>query len=499
MPTNDGKGPAKGGRRKYAHARPSVADSKRAIRPEPAASIAAGGLSAGGAEGGGAQLLLTRRGFLYGALGVAAAAVVGTGAFAAAGGFAPVLDMPALAVPTDSVFTTDDCEFVDDTGSVLTEAASLALPYGSMVWASDPSVAACLLPTETGSPLAQVGLISLGAAKLSTVLERAVAHAEGYEIYDARATAKGIIWTEADILDGNWRVYQAALSGLALGQPVLVHEGGADWEMPTLAASGDYAFWQVLPQLDGGAAEEDSLLMCTSFGAAADASRTLFASTGRMACSPSPTATGIACAPRADTDTTSYQLTHIEAATGDITDALVLPASMKPAYVAYGPSGFAFSFDGIYDYGDGIANLGTYTPTAAPTYSLQAAIADAQDSLRDEEGQLTERTAAEADTRARQAVTDLYSSATWFRFPRTPVTPPAWYGDWLIVKSTRAVSGVKLADRRYFALAVENGAPDYGEFLASYGTCKNVVTYTNINYTPLSGETTKECRVKIWV
>ena len=164
MPTNDGKGPAKGGRRKYAHARPSVADSKRAIRPEPAASIAAGGLSAGGAEGGGAQLLLTRRGFLYGALGVAAAAVVGTGAFAAAGGFAPVLDMPALAVPTDSVFTTDDCEFVDDTGSVLTEAASLALPYGSMVWASDPSVAACLLPTETGSPLAQVGLISLGAA-----------------------------------------------------------------------------------------------------------------------------------------------------------------------------------------------------------------------------------------------------------------------------------------------------------------------------------------------
>lgn len=514
MPTNDRKRPARSGRQRYAHARPSVAASKRAGRPktasalpqqEPAASaqgsasaaFSSAGTSASG-RAGVPELLLSRRGFLYGAVGVAAAAVVGTGAFAAAGGFAPASETPTLSVPEDGVFTTDDCAFIDDAADALSATASLALPYGSMVWASDPAVAACLLPTESGSPLTNVGLISLGSGALTTVLDAAVGAGEGYQIFDARATSDGVVWTEADILDGNWRVYQAPLSGLTLGAPVLVHEGNADWEMPTLAASGSYAFWQVLPQLDGAAATEDSLMLCAQFGAAADATRTLFASHGRMACSPSPTATGIACAPRADTETTNYQLTHIDAATGQVTDALVLPAGMKPIYVAYGASGFAFSFDGIYNYGDGIANLGTYTPVAPPAFDLAAATTDAEDSLRDEEGQLTERAAAQAADRAQQAVCDLYSTASWFRFPRTPVTPPAWYGDWFIVKSTRAVSGVNLAERRYFALDVENGAPDYGEFLASYGTCQNVVTYTNIDYTPLNGDTVKECRVKVW-
>lgn len=469
-----------------------------------AGQVAAAGVSSadspkgGSALGGAGELLLSRRGFLYGAVGVAAAAVVGTAAFAATGGFAPAHETPTLTVPTGSVFTTDDCETIEDAGTVLTETASLALPYGSLVWASDPAVAACLLPTEQGSPLTQVGLITLGSGTLATVLERAVGVDAGYQIFDARATESGVIWTEADILDGNWRVYQASLSGLTLGQPVLVHEAGHDWEMPTLAASGSYAFWQVLPQLGGDAADQDSLMLCTTFGAPAEAVRTLYASQGRMACSPSPTPTGIACAPRADTSTTNYQLTHIDAATGDVTDALVLPASMKPVYVAYGESGFSFSFDGIYNYGDGIANLGTYTPAAAPAFDLQTAVADAQASLRDEEGALSDRAAAEADARAEQAVADLYSTAAWFRFPRTPLTAPAWYGDWFIVKSSRAVAGIDLAERRCFSLEVANGAPDYGEFLASIGPCQNVVTYTNIDYTALDGETTKECRVRVW-
>lgn len=511
---NDRKRPQSKGRSKYAHARPSVAASARATRRKPAAEKGAGsGLGAqipnasgihtdkstgASAKGHAAELLLSRRGFLYGAVGVAAAAVVGTAAFAATGGFSPKRTTAALSVPSDSVFTTEQCEYIDNTANALSNVTSVTLPYGSMVWASDPSVAACLLPTDEGKPLTNVGIISLGAGSCRTVLKSAVGANDGFEIYDARATSDGLIWTEADILDGSWRVYQAAFSGSELGDPILVHEGGTDWEMPTLAASGEYAFWQVLPQLNGNATKEDSLMMCISFGAPSSQARTLYASHGRMACSPSPTTTGIACAPRADTDDTRYQLTHIDAATGEVTDALALPASMKPIYVAYGESGFAFSFDGIYNYGDGIANLGTYTPSAAPVYDLSQATTDAQNSLRDEDGQLTERAAEEAAGLAAQTVADLYSNAEWFRFPRTPVTPPAWCGNWFIVKSTRAISGVDLANKRYFTVDVENGAPDYGEFLASYGTCKNLVTYTNIDYTPINGDLIKECRVKVW-
>lgn len=444
------------------------------------------------------ELLLTRRGFLYGAAAVSAAAVVGVGTYAATGGFSGEQSTPALAVGVDSVFTTEDCSYIEGADEHLRTAQAISMPYGTMVWATDPDVAACLLPTEEGTPLTQVGLIDLNAGEARTVLEAAVGAAEGYEIYDARATSAGLVWTEADILDGNWRVYQAPLAGGALGTPVLVHEAGPDWEMPTLSAGGSYAFWQVLPTVTGNASKEPSVMMCAEFGAPAESSRMLCESHGRMACSPSPTATGIACVPRADTDDVRYQLTHIDAATGEVTDALALPASMKPIYVAHGPTGFAFAFDGIYNYGDGIANLGTYTPVDAPAYDLTAATAEARTALTDEDGVLTERAADEADALAATAVADLYSAAEWFRFPRTPVTPPCWYGDWFIVKSTTAVAGINLADRSYLTLEVENGAPDYGEFLASYGTAPNVVTYTNIDYTPINGDPVRECRVKVW-
>lgn len=57
-----------------------------------------------------------------------------------------------------------------------------------------------------------------------------------------------------------------------------------------------------------------------------------------------------------------------------------------------------------------------------------------------------------------------------------------------MVKSTSAVCGVDLQGKRYFALSAENGADDYGEWLASSGQNDTVVTYSNIDYTPIGGE-----------
>ena len=43
----------------------------------------------------------------------------------------------------------------------------------------------------------------------------------------------------------------------------------------------------------------------------------------------------------------------------------------------WGKTGFSFAFDGIYNYGEGIANLGTYLPMEAPeAVSLTAANAE---------------------------------------------------------------------------------------------------------------------------
>ena len=195
---------------------------------------------------GGHEVLLTRRHFLYGAAGVAALAVLG-GATAYANDHAKGSDdLAVLTVPQEAVYDSQGLEQIEDVDSVATVVATAKLPYGTLLWSSDDQVAACLLPTETAKPLAQVGLLSLESGTCTTVLEHAVGEDEGFEIYDVRGNASGLIWTEADIMDGLWRVYGAKVKGEKLGKARLLDEGDGNWEMPTLAVAGAYGFWQCL-------------------------------------------------------------------------------------------------------------------------------------------------------------------------------------------------------------------------------------------------------------
>lgn len=365
-------------------------------------------------------------------------------------------DLEILDVAEDAVFTTEQCEFIEDASSVSSVSAQASLPYGTMVWADDDNVAACLLPCETSSPLAQVGLLWLSDGSMETVLEEAVGHSEGFEIYNVRANSHGAIWTEADILNGEWRLYAAKLENGGLASPQVVAEGTSEWETPSIAVSDNFAFWQIVPRKEGPRSEESSLLMRASFGSGSDDAKVVYESKGRFACPLSGTADGVTIAPRADVSGTYYQLVQISADSGQAKDTLSLPSSMKPAFISYGSTGFSFAFDSIYSLGGGISNLGTYTP-------------------------------ANGDT-----------SGTWFRFPRTPVTTPAWTDGFFVVKSTSVVACVDLEAKRYFTIQPENATQGYGEFLASSGACNRVVTYSNIDYTPINGERICECNVRVW-
>lgn len=407
----------------------------------------------------GGEILLTRRHFLYGALGVGALAAVG-------GGTAVVIqatqnnndDLTILEVPEAAVTTQESFTQVEDPATRMGLIGSFDLPFGTLVWANDNSIAATLQPTEGSKPLTQVGLLSLASGNCPIVLEQAVGQSAGFEIYDVRATTKGVIWTEADILDGVWRVYAATSDGASIGTPRLLEEGGTDWETPSIAAVGNHAFWQVLPRTDGNKSTEDSLLKRASFGS--EDSEVVYTSHGRMSTPPYADGDSVVITPRADSSGTYYQLTRIDADSGSVTDTMVLPQSMKPLEAGYGSTGFMFSFDAIYNYGGGIANLGTYVPAST--------VSDGS-----------------------------YSDAPWFRFARTPSAPPAWCGGYLMVRSTTAVCGVNLDAGEYFAFDVADGA-DYGEYLASTGAHDTVVTYTNIDHQPLSGEAVNCCRVRVW-
>ena len=433
---------------------------------------------------GGHELLLTRRHFLYGVAGVAALAAVGGGAAWAAGRSNDDDALKTLKVPEGAVTAQSSLEKMESYEDAVTLAGSAKLPFGTLVWCSDDAVAACLLPTETAKPLAEVGLLDLVSAECTTILEHAVGEAEGFEIYDVRANAAGVIWTE---------VYAAPLSGTTLGEPQLLDEGDVNWEMPTLAVAGAFAFWQRLPQLDGNARVEDSLLKRAAFGTANV--QMVYASQGRMACAPTSCGDSLTLAPRARTSGTYYQLTHLDAATGEVTDACVLPSSMRPMECSWGKTGFSFAFDGIYNYGEGIANLGTYLPMEAPeAVSLTAANAEETAAETDE----ADDAAPYLPVACANPGTEAYSAVPWFHFAANPLSVPCWCGDWLMVRGGSFVVAVDLAGRRYAQLPLEEGSGDYNDFLASTHVGTRAVTYCNVDYTPIGGEQQKHCLVRIW-
>lgn len=409
----------------------------------------------------GGTLEITRRHFVIGAVGIAALAGIGAAAGAVAGHLrdASADNVDVLTVPEAAV-TTNDSLSESDLESHLSLAGSYELTYGTQVWASGDDVACCLVPGETSTPLSTVELLWLGSGQTQVALGQAVGQADGYNIFDARATGSGLVWVEADILEGAWRVYTAALSNGEVLEPTLVEEGQTlDWETPQIAAVGTTAYWQVMPRADGDYSTEPSLLRAASFGSP-DA-RDVYSSAGRMATPPYAAAGGVVITPRADTSGVHYQLTLISEQTDEVLDAMTLPQSMSPLEAGYGDTGFMFSFDAIYNYGDGISQLGTYVP-------LQAA--------------------AGAD----------YSGVPWYRYNRNPTAPPAWCGGYLFVKALTSVVGVDFSAGNYFQLGVESGADDYGDYLASSGSNGTVVTFSNINSDPLEGEARTCCLVRVW-
>lgn len=407
--------------------------------------------------------LLTRRQLLYGALGAGAVVAVGAGAGALALGGSKTEtsggDVEHLMVPADAVTPLADLEVIDNAEDKVRLVSDHELPYGTLIWMNDDSVAACLFPTDSGTPLAQIGLLYLQSGSSSTVLEKAVGSDEHFEIYDVRATSDGLIWTEAHVLKGAWRIYTARIANGSLGEPALLDEGNETYDTPTIAATGSHVFWQVLPKLPN-----DDKLPCKLMRATvgnADAS-CVYESARRMGTPVYAGTDSVTIAPRLDSPTVYYQLTNIDAASGNVVDQITLPSSMTPLEAGYGRTGFMFSFPDIYNNDSGIANLGTYTPMEKPSTS---------------EG---------------------YSSAKWFGFARTPTAAPAWCNDLLIVKSSYSVCGVDLSEGTYFAIDVDDGADTYGDYLASSGAHDTFVTYANIDHTPVEGKSTHACIAKIW-
>ena len=184
----------------------------------------------------------------------------------------------------------------------------------------------------------------------------------------------------------------------------------------------------------------------------------VYTSMGRMSSPVYGYKDGVVITPRAKSGNIYYQLTYLDQ-NDKVKDSICLPQNMKPLEAGYGNTGFNFAFDAIYNYGEGISNLGTYTPLSKTN--------------------------------------DEYKDLKWVNFSRNPSAAPAWYKNYFIVRSTMSVCALDLDNQTYSVLNRPNASDDYGDYLASTGHCDNIVTYANIFDQPVTGEERKYCLLRI--
>lgn len=421
------------------------------------------------------KLLITRRTLIYGAIGAGAIVAGSAGIkFATDTISNNNSSIETLSVGKNDVINSDS--LTESPNQFLSVDREIELPYGTLAFANSSNVIACLIPTDKAKPLSVVDLININSGKRIEALTESVGQKEGYEIYDVRANDEGIVWTEVNILQGEWRIYVSTFSDGYDINPILVDKGGQDWETPTITITNQAAYWQVMPIAGKGKASLNSSLkkinlksivsdetnMTSRYESNSQISNcpnTVYVSEGRMSSPVYAYNDGVVITPRAKSGNIFYTLTYIDA-NNHVVDSVSLPQNMKPLEAGYGATGFNFCFDAIYNYGDGISNLGYYAPITKNK--------------------------------------DSYNNLKWLNFSRNPSAAPAWFNNLFVVRSTMAVCVVNLENQSYCVLDRPNASDDYGDYLASTGNCSKIVTYANVHDQPVAGEESKYCSLRIW-
>lgn len=396
------------------------------------------------------KLTITRRTLVRGAIGAGVVAGI-AGVNGVMHSRKNVTLSSELTIGPQSVVTLDTFTQLDEPSQMMHLLDSVDLPYHSLAWMSDEGILAYLTPTKSGHPLNAVGVVRFGGNNVKTrgadasdagagtgaagaesaadtgvgatletgvgageahngaarsairgiqkpqiVLSQAHDNAEGFDIYDVRASRQGIIWLEAHVLTNTWRVWCARFTKTRIDQPLLLDEGTQYESMPTLGIIRNVVFWQIdvpLRKSKGNAQEGTSAQIEAS--SATLAAATLGAGAGtnaaqaavsciRSAFLPGEASNTVRCfreskagfvtslgvsnnlicaAERMQQSRSHTRLVALDTS-GTLVDSLVLPAGIRPVNIAYGKSGFTFGIEGSYKNKTGITKLGTYFPLA---------------------------------------------------------------------------------------------------------------------------------------
>lgn len=540
------------------------------------------------------KLTITRRTLVRGAIGAGVVAGI-AGVNGVMHSRKNVTLSSELTIGPQSVVTLDTFTQLDEPGEMMHLLDSVDLPYHSLAWMSDEGILAYLTPTKSGHPLNAVGVVRFGGnnvkargadasgagaasgaagaesaldtgggagealngaarstirgiQKPQIVLSQAHDNAEGFDIYDVRASRQGIIWLEAHVLTNTWRVWCARFTKTGIDQPLLLDEGTQYESMPTLGIIRNMVFWQIdvplrksKPNAQEGTsaqvAASSATLAAATLGAGAGTNAAQAAvSCIRSAFLPGEASNAVRCfreskagfvtslgvsnnlicaAERMQKSRSHTRLVALDTS-GTLVDSLVLPAGIRPVNIAYGKSGFTFGIEGSYKNKTGITKLGTYFPLAVSLPQVRVKNGELGEKGADQveqiakaeqaaQGSKTEQSAGNAGATSEKhklaselSYAALYNASTWFHFGRTPTTAPCWCDDMVIVKSTYSVLAIDLRAKNYVMLPVDSGADQWGEWCASSGNHATFVTFTSINDKPIGKEPVRVCRVKVW-
>ncbi len=392
---------------------------------------------------------ITRRD-LFGAIPGAAAGAAAIAAVGAAVGVAGCSSSDSssgpdvLTVATGSVTTLESFKEISKPGKYYELETVLELDAGTQLFSSGSKVACATAPGSSSRSLTQICLMGLESGRYVAALEDAQGKDESFVIHEARCSDSLLLWIECNYLTDQWRLYSASIDDddLSVGQPALLDEGDADYDVPEIAVVDNQAYWILQPSEDGAKGSEDSLLK-TNGGIA-------YTSHGRFNGGLYVSGKTLVCMPRYDSKSSVYyQLTAIQGS--GVVASQVLPHGFKPSTFTYVNGSFSFGISAGYDYGDGIANVGTYV-----------------------------------------AVGD----GTWLRLTRTPVTPAGSASGWVFCKSSSRTVFVDLAKKRYFTISAPSGSEDYGDFQIATGDLDgslfNYATVTQVK----KGKTTRKVEVR---
>lgn len=435
----------------------------------------------------------------------------------------------SLTVGKDQVFSRDACQEVP-LSDHLKLVRSFDMPTGTLIYSSSDTLACALVPSKTAHPLVSIQSIQLSTGNQNTLLQKALNHEDGFDILDARMSDEVLVWLEYNMLSSAWKLYAVGLDKSIQADATLLEEAGGLWEIPSIAVVGKRVFWQVMKR--SKATLQDSTLQLSEQEQAqklktntpagishslqtqnpltmdesalgldpqnsasnqnaqtdlpdnyikslkldsGDSPQIILQSQSRFATQLYPCDMGAVCCPNVPDFKKSVQLSLLSANDGSLVAQLPLPTGMKPHDAGWGLTGFFFSFNTIYNFGEGISNLGTYVPVRE---------------------QLSNNFGAGEQSSDINKESAKYSSLPWFRYDANPYGNSCWCGNSFIVKGKSVLAGVNLLEKTLFSSEIQNDSSPWGEYLASTGSRNRIISFTEIN----NREDAKKsvCKVKIY-